>query len=216
MPDDDRSRKGDPPSKAEIQDARAAYHREKRARRRAKRAWVKAKHRTRKAKHRLARLIDRRKKSRGKHQENEIRDGIVDYAIWGTKNEPAIHYAQIRPYPSNPRQLPQYSDCSGFATNAVKDAGGDDPNGDGFSGYGFTGTLYNHCPKVAKADAKPGDLLEHGGYPGSHVNVLIEKGSKADPMVVSHGQESGPRLYPTSVEIAAHAGQSANWLRTVN
>ena len=216
MPDDDRTRKGDPPSKADVQKAREAYRRKKRARQKAKRAWVKAKHRARKAKHYVHRLIDRRKKSHGKHEENRIRDGIVEYALWGTKNEPAIHYAQTRPYPADPRRLPQYTDCSGFATNALKDAGGDDPNGRAFDGYGFTGTLYGHCLCVPKSEAKPGDLLEHGGYPGSHVNVLVEKGSKSDPAVVSHGQESGPRIYPASVEIAAHAGQSANWLQTVN
>lgn len=212
MPKDDRSRVGDPPTVAE---ARAEYRKSKKLRRRAKHQWVLAKHAARKAKHRLQRAIDRREKQEKKHSENAIRDRIVDYALWGTKNEPSIHYRQSRPYPSSPRSLPMYTDCSAFATLACKDAGAADPNGTGFDGYGFTGTLYSHCPKVAKADAKPGDLLEHGGYPGSHVNVLVEKGSKADPMVVSHGQESGPRLYPTSVEISAHSGQSANWLRTV-
>lgn len=214
MPDN----RSNPPSKAEVQRLRDRYDAAKKRRRQARRAWVKAKHRARKVKHRLERAIDRRKKSKSKHSENAIRDGIVDYALWGAKNEPSIHYSQGPSRfaaLSKPRTLPLYTDCSAFATLACKDAGADDPNGLGYNGTGFTGTLFQHCPKVAKSDAKPGDLLEHGGYPGSHVNVLIEPGSKADPYVISHGQESGPRQYPASVEIAAHSGQSVNWLQTV-
>lgn len=214
MPDD-AAHRSNPPSKADVQKLRDAYHREKRARRKAKRQWVKAKHSARKAKHRLQRAIDRRKKSKAKHSENAIRDRIVDFALWGTKNEPAIHYRQSRPFPNrNLRDLPLYTDCSGFATMACQDAGAEDPNGRGFDGYGFTGTLYGHCPKVSRENLKVGDLLEHGGYPGSHVNVVVALGS--DPTVVSHGQESGPRMYPASVEIAAHAGQPYYWLQTVN
>ena len=213
MAPDDLARKGNPPSREDIQKLRDAYHREKRARRRAKREWVKVKHRARKAKHRLERAIDRRKKSKDKHSENEILDGIVDFALWGTRNEPSIHYQQSRPFPhsGNLRGLPLYTDCSGFATMACQDAGAQDPNGRGFDGYGYTGTLYAHCPKVSLADVKPGYLLEHGGSPDSHVNVVVESGS--NPMVVSHGQENGPRLYPASVEIAYHGG-SGFWLKT--
>lgn len=119
-----------------------------------------------------------------------IRKQIVAYANWGCANEPQIHYGQVRPYPTNPRALPMLTDCSGFATLAYKDAGGPDPNGLGFSGYGFTGTILSHCQHIPASECKPGDLIVYGPGSGHHVVIAIEAG--ANPMTVSHGQEAGP------------------------
>ena len=119
-----------------------------------------------------------------------IRQKIVAYALWGCSNEPSIHYAQVRPYPSNPRQLPMSTDCSGFSTLAYKDAGGPDPNGFGFSGYGYTGTILSACEHIAPSECKAGDLIVYGPSTGHHVVIATEAGS--NPMTVSHGQERGP------------------------
>lgn len=142
---------------------------------------------------------------------DSVRSKIVAYCSWGVANEPSIHYRQSRPYPSSPRSLPMYTDCSGFATLAYKDAGGPDPNGSNFNGYGYTGTILAHCRHIPKADAKEADLVVFGSGTGTHVVVLVEPGSKADPLCVSHGQEAGPIRVPVSVEARAHPGQPVTY-----
>lgn len=145
------------------------------------------------------------------NEHDDVRSRIVSYANWGVTNEPSIHYAQIRPYPSSTRGLPMHTDCSGFATLAYKDAGGPDPNGRGFDGFGFTGTILTACRHIPKASAKPGDLIVYGAYPGTHVVILVQPGTVADPLVVSHGQEAGPIRVTHSVEMRAHAGQAVTF-----
>lgn len=147
---------------------------------------------------------------------DNVRSKIVTYAAWGVTNEPAIHYAQIRPYPSATRGLPMHTDCSGFATLAYKDAGGPDPNGRGFDGFGFTGTILTACRHIPKASAKPGDLIVYGAYPGTHVVILVQPGTVADPLCVSHGQEAGPIRVAASVEARAHSGQAITYCQILD
>lgn len=148
-------------------------------------------------------------------QGSDVRSKILAYCAWGVTNTGAIHYRQSRPYPSSPRALPMYTDCSGFATLAYKDAGGPDPNGLGFNGFGFTGTQLQHCRHIAKAEALPGDLVVYGSYPGMHVVLLKEPGSVADPLTYSHGQEAGPLIVRHSAEVSAHGGAPVSFLRAL-
>ena len=143
-------------------------------------------------------------------EHKNARSGILEVAKWGCAHEPEIHYQQLRPMDgiNSPHKLPLHTDCSGFATLAYKWAGGPDPNGSGFNGLGFTGTMLGHCRHVSKSAAKPGDLVVFGAYPGTHVVILVEDGSHADPLCVSHGQEAGPIEVRLSVELNAHAGQA--------
>jgi cell wall-associated NlpC family hydrolase len=137
-----------------------------------------------------------------------IREKIVEYALWGCHNEPQIHYKQSRPIDGldHPKKLPLNTDCSGFATDCYKWAGGPDPNGRAFSGAGWTGDMMSHGKSVAKSALKPGDLVLYGGAPAhQHVCIVVETG--ADPMLVSHGQEKGPFEVSLSKESEAHAGQ---------
>lgn len=140
-------------------------------------------------------LVGRRSKA--------IRSKIVEVAHWGVAHEPAIHYAQIRPIPVHvrPLSLPLTTDCSGFVTLCYLWGGARDPNGNGYDGTGFTGTLLQHGRLIRDIRyAQPGDLIVYGPAPGHHVVVVVEKG--ADPLVVSHGQESGPALVRHSAEVA--------------
>lgn len=142
-----------------------------------------------------------------------LRDKILEYGLWGVANTAQIHYAQIRPYPSEPKKLPMSTDCSGFATLAYKYAGAPDPNGRNFDGFGYTGTMLTAMKHLAKAEALPGDLIVYGSYPGLHVVILREPGSTADPLTISHGQEAGPLLVRHSAEVAAHGGAPVSFLR---
>lgn len=123
-----------------------------------------------------------------------IRERIVAAARFGANNRGRIHYTQssLRMYGVRhririPRVTP-YEDCSSFATWCYWHAGAKDPNGLGYAGYGFTGTLAQHGKRVTTP--KPGDLIFYGsGPPYSHVAVYIGKG-----LCVSHGSEAGPMI----------------------
>jgi cell wall-associated NlpC family hydrolase len=86
--------------------------------------------------------------------------------------------------------LPLTTDCSGFATLCYFVAGAPDPNGLGYSGAGWTGTMLRHMGSVEPSEARRGDLVVWGAYPGRHVAILIERGD--DPLLCSHGSERGP------------------------
>lgn len=120
------------------------------------------------------------------------RQQVVNEAMWGYNNRGAIHYRQTRPMPSlrAGHRLPQTHDCSGFATACYFRAGAADPNGLGYNGQGYTGTLSTHGRSVSLAAARPGDLVFYGrGYPYSHVAIYAGSGR-----VISHGSEGGPYL----------------------
>jgi hypothetical protein len=133
-----------------------------------------------------------------------LRDSIVAHARWGVANESQIHYKQSRPIDGldEVHKLPLFTDCSGFVTDCYKWAGAPDPNGQGYNGAGFTGTLLTHLPHIDVHDAIPGDLVVFGPGTGEHVVVIVEGG--ASPVVVSHGQEAGPLLISLAQEANAH------------
>jgi hypothetical protein len=112
---------------------------------------------------------------------------IVAAARWGIANEPRIHYGQARPFPLS-RALPLTTDCSGFVTLCYFLAGAPDPNGLGYSGDGWTGTMLGHL--AATKALRPADIVVWGAYPGHHCALVLEPGP--DPLLCSHGQERGP------------------------
>lgn len=125
------------------------------------------------------------------NREEEIRNKIVAYVLWGYNNRGRVHYAEYRPmdYLNALRHLPIWDDCSEFATKAYKYASAPDPNGRNFNGLGYTGDELRHGRKVTIAQARPGDLVHYG--PNKHVAVYIGHNK-----VISHGSEGGPYLLP--------------------
>ncbi len=152
-------------------------------------AWNRAVARARLLLARTRRTRERRKRAR-----------IVAAARWGVAHQPEIHYAETRPIPIQPagvlHSLPFTTDCSGFATICYRAASTPDPNGMGYDGDGFTGSLLNHGQKVDKP--RPSDLVVYGPPPGHHVAVVVRAGT--DPLTVSHGSEAGPLLIRVSDE----------------
>lgn len=142
-------------------------------------------------------------------------DRVLDHAKWGVSNEPSIHYRQSRPIDGlhQPHKLPLYTDCSGFTTDCYSWAGAPDPNGNGYNGNGYTGTMLAESQHISKSEAKAGEYVVYGNYPGQHVVILAEDGSAADPMTISHGQEAGPMYVRHSVEVRAHGYAPAYFLR---
>ena len=131
------------------------------------------------------------------HSKTQLtRQKIVSNALWGVSNNAQIHYAETRPMDELKlvRHLPWTSDCSEFATTIYCWAGAPDPNGLGYNGQGYTGTMLDNGKTVALHEAKAGDLAIFGPHPGHHVVVLVEPGTanEGNPNVVSHGQENDP------------------------
>lgn len=135
------------------------------------------------------------------------RAAVTANARWGAQNEPRIHYTESDGRDDwlhgKARSLPLSTDCSGFVTACYKWAGAPDPNGLGYYRLGYTGTLLDHARKHGKilddvSKARPGDPIVVGPGTGLHVVVCVEAG--ADPLVVSHGTEGGPRIQRLSVD----------------
>lgn len=134
----------------------------------------------------------------------DLRSLYVNQLLRGVKDEPSIHYMQLRPIPQR-YQLPMRTDCSGYVTVSAQVSGCPDPNGRHFDGQGYTGTLLDHCAHVPFTAVRPGDLIVYGNHPGHHVvavTALVRDnlGRVTDFMVVSHGQEKGPATILHSVE----------------
>ncbi|MFP2907861.1 peptidoglycan-binding domain-containing protein [Pyxidicoccus sp. 3LFB2] len=143
-----------------------------------------------------------------------LRAKIVAEAQWGLANAGAIHYRQLRPMDGihQRRKLPLDTDCSGFVTLCYKWAGAEDPNGLGFNGQGYTGTLLGHLDAVTQSQVKQGDLVLWSlNGAGKHVALVLEPGT--DPLLVSHGEEAGPYTVRFSTSNRYHAGERVHWLR---
>jgi hypothetical protein len=125
-----------------------------------------------------------------------------------------IHYAEQRPMDvvklSEKQLRATFSagrsvsmDCSEGVTALCKWAGLRDPNGNHYNGYGYTGTMLGHLPHYSDPRrAKRGALCVYGPGNGDHVAMVCEPGS--DPLMWSHGSESGPILVRWSVERDFH------------
>jgi peptidoglycan hydrolase-like protein with peptidoglycan-binding domain len=123
-----------------------------------------------------------------------VRERIVAAALFGARHRNRIAYTQsgLRMYGvRNKIRIPRitpYEDCSSFATWCYWHAGAKDPNGLGYSGWGYTGTQARNGKRVNSP--KPGDLIFYGsGPPYSHVTVYIGNGK-----CVSHGSQAGPMI----------------------
>jgi hypothetical protein len=90
-----------------------------------------------------------------------------------------------------------YEDCSSSVTGLYWLAGLPDPNGRGYDGYGYTGTLAAHGNIVWRLGLplsllRPGDLIFYGGgFPHHHVTMYLGNGR-----VFSHGTNTAPFNLP--------------------
>jgi hypothetical protein len=139
-----------------------------------------------------------------------VRQQIVSFAEWGVANTAHIAYSENGPRLAgleHPKLLPLETDCSGFATLCYDWAAAPDPNGGGYNPHetAYTGTMLKTCRPIPASAVQPGDLVVFGGYPGNHVCLVVQTGS--DPLLVSHGDSTGPKHISFSAE---HAWQAAN------
>lgn len=98
--------------------------------------------------------------------EDRIRDAICAAGFYWYARKFSIPYVQARPFPLlKPPSVPAALDCSEFVTICHWAGGSKDPNGRGFDGQGYTGTLMR-SPNTSRvfgvASLKPGDLIFYG------------------------------------------------------
>ena len=153
--------------------------------------------------------------------QQAIRKRIVQWALWGCRNTAQIAYSQngnVRLAQLGKKaSVPLATDCSGFATLCYSWAGAPNPIAGGAYDArqpAFTGSMLAHCRKIPKSAAQPGDLVVWTPpAQGQHVCLVVQGG--ADPLLVSHGDDSGPKKLRFSAEDAyqrSHGHGTAVWL----
>lgn len=141
-------------------------------------------------------------------QAASIMDYLVQHAV-------KVHYAQVRPMRTRTihdvaalkKQVASPAgvtmDCSESVTLILRLVGVGDPNGLHFNGEGNTSTLYDHLSHYTKpAGANIGALVRFGPGYGEHVCMVRTPGT--DPLLFSHGEESGPFYIRLSEERRYH------------
>ena len=170
---------------------------------------------------RSARNQRRAKRKREVGSEQAMRKKVVNWALWGCKNSGRIAYSQN----GNVRlaclgkgaSVPLATDCSGFATLCYSWAGAPNPNAGGVYDArqpAFTGSMLGHLRKIPKAAVQRGDLVVWTP-PGTGQHVCLVVSGGADPMLVSHGDDSGPKKLRFSAEDRyqrSHGHGTAVWL----
>lgn len=115
-----------------------------------------------------------------------------------------VHYRQYRPMRS--RNINTFDelvaaikngmwiDCSESVTLLCHIAGFKDPNGQGYNGYGYTGTILNYCKPhfTSPGSANIGTLLVCGPGAGDHVMAVYKPGN--NPLLFSMGTEADPKF----------------------
>ncbi len=82
-------------------------------------------------------------------------------------------------------------DCSSTVTEILRWAGYADPNGQGYDGEGYTGTIMDHLPEIPQAQIALGSIGIYGKAPGVHAIMALE-GYKGDATSIwSHGAPQG-------------------------
>ena|SRR5438105_2611345 len=154
-------------------------------------------------------------------RNTKMRNAVAGWWRWGVAHAPDIHYAEVRPMRSAnkaPGALPLTMDCSETVTTFTRWAGGPDPTGSGYNGYGNTDSMAAHLRRIRKRRTRRGDLAIFGP-PGATVHVvqLLQGGFwRRDPLVGTHGEETGPHIWALSQEQSYRPGQALNFYRLVS
>ena len=139
----------------------------------------------------------------------DVRDQIVKWARWGVDNHAGFTYTEggNRMEGIGHPGVPCHCDCSAFVTLCYNWAGAPDPNGQGYDGQGYTGTLLSHGVVILKNQAVPGDVVVYGPGTGEHTAMIVEAGN--DPLTVSMGEQGDPSY----VRVSQDGRQPQRFLR---
>lgn len=99
------------------------------------------------------------------------REKIAAVALRGYAERWRYTYAQTRPYSKAFFSGGRYYDCSSFVTMCYYMAGAPDPNGFGYNGYGYTGSMWPRGSFTSSPEA--GDLAFYGNRGGATTHMAI-------------------------------------------
>jgi peptidoglycan hydrolase-like protein with peptidoglycan-binding domain len=140
----------------------------------------------------------------------DVRNDIVNWAKWGVANHAGFTYSEggnRMEGVHKPGVTPCVCDCSAFVTYCYSWAGAPDPNGQGYDGQGYTGTLLSHGTEIPLAQVVPGDVIVYGPGTGDHTAIIVEAGP--DPLTVSMGEQGDPSY----VRVSQDGRQPQRYLR---
>jgi hypothetical protein len=136
-------------------------------------------------------------------------------------------YAGIRPMATRFLTLPQLKtllkagltitlDCSEAITLIFRLAGFQDPNGCGYNGTGYTGTMLEHLRHFSDwSQVHVGTIIVIGGGTGEHA-VMVTKPNGDNPMVFTHGSHAKAAIWDFKTEMTYHVGQPYTLLAVDN
>ena len=140
-----------------------------------------------------------------------IRPLLLHYCHWYVDHKGQIAYEEVRPGDFGAR-LPRWDDCSLAFINVFYLAGGHDPSGNNFNGWGNTNSLARNgqAIKQEKTDLRVGDgviYYDNSGnftpYNTEHIAMLVDS-DQGDPLTMSHGQSSEPAFVRVSQDGRPH------------
>ena len=103
-------------------------------------------------------------------------------------------------------------DCSESVTLMFRLAGLRDPNGLGYDGEGYTGTMLTHLPVFTEwGKVHEGTLIVFGPGTGTHV-VMAIKPNGDNPLVYSHGSHAASAIWDLNTERTYHPGEEIRLL----
>lgn len=125
------------------------------------------------------------------HKEDARKKG-VRICLYAYSQRDYMHYTQDSRRMTDfgpPPNIPNWTDCSGAATWVYKSTGLPDPNGMGYNGYGYTGTMTENGRVVPMNALKELDLIFYGKPGINHVGIYI-----GGNRVWEFGSEPGPYI----------------------
>jgi len=134
-------------------------------------------------------------------QKQAVRNAMADYCRRSISSEPGIHYQQYRPMRAlgvKPESgfsadCSEHSTCAYYWSRKATGIAVPDPNpGNGYNGYGYTGTLVNN--PECHPNFLVGDLAIYGSSLGNteHVCTCYQGGDVNSSRWCSHGSEAAP------------------------
>lgn len=143
------------------------------------------------------------------------RNHMVRLAQLLNQYAPDVDYEQVRPMRTRDltqtrltvdleHNVPVTMDCSESVTLICRLAGLKDPNGLGYDGYGYTGTLLDHLPHFTNyQELHKGSLIVYGDGTGTHV-VMVVTPNGENPEVYSHGSHANHAIWDLATENTYH------------
>ena len=134
----------------------------------------------------------------------DVRPNIVLWSRWGVAHHGSFTYTQAPGLRMEdvhkPGSIPEDCDCSAWCTYVYSWSDAPDPNGLGYDGLGYTGTLLSHGTKITLKQLLPGDIIVFvtpAKPDGVHAVIVVETG--VDPLCSSMGQQGDPNFVRLSV-----------------